>query len=244
MMGEPMAVAFTVWNRPHYLAQVLEAWSRVRGISDAVLLFSCEPGCDEAVDLCKGVDFAEGRVLVNSDRLGASLNTRQALDLGCRVSDYVIQATDDFVPSDDVLELNAWHRDRYRDDPSVLSLVCQRQEAGVEGGPAAVWRTQITGWLPGFHREKWQRVSPHWTDPDLEWYSWIDLAWCQAQGLDILRPALSRAQDIGEVGWQPLPYAFDLIQSQSFSPHYDPQQYYEVQGKRQRGYLETWVEEY
>ena len=61
-MPEPMVVTFTVWNRPHYLRQVLDAWSAVRGIGDAVLEFHCEPGCDEAVDLCLGVGFAERHV--------------------------------------------------------------------------------------------------------------------------------------------------------------------------------------
>ena len=241
-MPEPMVVTFTVWNRPHYLRQVLDAWSAVRGIGGAVLEFHCEPGCDEAVDLCLGVGFAERHVLVNKERLGAAANTKAALDSGCARSDYAILAADDFVPSDDALELHAWHRDSYRDDPTVLALSCQRREAGVEGGPAAVWRTQIIGWLHGFHREKWNLVSALWP-PGVEWYSWIDLEWCQGRGYDILRPALSRAQDIGEAGWQPLPCPFDRIQSECFSPHYPPQEYYEVKGRRERGYLETWIEE-
>ena len=75
-MPEPMVVTFTVWNRPHYLRQVLDAWSAVRGIGGAVLEFHCEPGCDEAVDLCLGVGFAERHVLVNKERLGAAANTK------------------------------------------------------------------------------------------------------------------------------------------------------------------------
>lgn len=244
MPEQPMVVAFTVWNRPHYLRRVLDAWSQVRGISDAVLLFCCEPGCDEAVQMCRDVDFAERQVLVNEERLGATANTKQALDLGCELSDYAILASDDFVPSEDVLELHAWHRDGYRDDPSVLALACWRGIAA-DGGPAAVWRTQTIGWLHGFHREKWALLSPVWMEsPPGDWYTWIDEAWCRGRGYDILRPALSRAQDIGEAGYQPLPCPFDQIQSQCFSPHYPPQQYYEVKGKRERGHLETWVEEY
>ena len=53
-----LTVAFTVNNRPHYLKETLESWSRVWGIEDTHLIFRCEPGCPEAVQLCESVDFA------------------------------------------------------------------------------------------------------------------------------------------------------------------------------------------
>ena len=240
-----MAVAFTVWNRPRYLEQVLAAWSRVRGVEDSRLLFCCEPGCEESAEMCRAVSFADASVTVNDVRLGAMLNTKNALDSAFGDSDYAVLATDDFLPSTDVLELHRWHRDNYADDPTVLSLVCGRGVAA-EGGPAAVWRCQVMGWLPGFHQGKWAMLSERWEESARVaggWYPWIDEQWCFARGYDILLPALSRAQDIGEVGSQPLPCPFDQIESRCFSPHYPPQQYYEVRGRRERGYdfrVEEW----
>lgn len=232
MANWPMVVTFTIWNRPAYLRQVLDGWAQVRGVDSVLLQFTCEPGCPEAVELCRAVDFAETRVQVNDNQLGAMLNTQWALDSAFRFAPYAILATDDFLPSDDVLELHAWHRDNYRDDSSVLSLVCGRGDA-VGGGPAAVWRSQIMGWLPGFHVEKWAMLTRHWTESDQVpggWYPWIDTRWTMGRGYDILLPALSRAQDIGEVG------GTGAAPSRCFSPHYEPQQYYEVQGKRERGW--------
>ena len=245
-MTGPMVVAFTVWNRPDYLRQVLAAWSTVRGIDKAVLQFHCEPGCGEVIQLCKEVGFADRQVHVNPAQLGAAANTKQALDGGCETSDYVVLATDDFLPADDTLDLHAWHRDNYATDPTVLALSCWRGDP-TEGGPAAVWRTQTIGWLHGFHRDKWALVSPLWDANQAHpgfWYLWIDEYFCQTRGYDILRPALSRAQDIGETGYQPLPGPFSQIQSPSFRPHYDPQHYREVPGRRERGILSTWIEDY
>ena len=50
-MNDRPVIAFTVCDRPAYLAWVLESWREVRGIADAHLIFRCEPGCDEAVAL-------------------------------------------------------------------------------------------------------------------------------------------------------------------------------------------------
>ena len=69
---------------------MLDAWSKVRGVGDAVLQFRCEPGCDEVADMCAGADFAERQVAVNPERLGAAANTKLALDEACAASDYAI----------------------------------------------------------------------------------------------------------------------------------------------------------
>jgi len=234
----PVVVAFTTWNRPHYLERVLDAWSRVRGIGSASLLFSCEPGCREVTEMCEAVTFADWTVTVNECQTGAMLNTRRALDAAFRLSDYAILATDDFLPSTDMLELHAWHRDNYRDDPSVLALVCGRGDAA-DGGPAAVWRSQVMGWLPGFHAAKWAVLSERWEESARVpggWYPWIDSRFLLTGEYDVLLPALSRAQDIGEAG------GTGAAPSRCFSEHYPPQEYFEVTGKREHG-LDFRVEE-
>ena len=234
-----MAVSLIAWNRPHYLRQVLDAWAKVRGVGDVLFDCWCEPGCEEAVALCESVDYADRRVHVNPVRLGNWRNTQRSMDGSFEVAPYVIQAVDDNVPSADILELHAWHRDNYADDQSVLALAAGRNPDPAEGGPAAIWRTQVMGWLPGFQRDRWEMLSARWDGadhPQRGWWGWISESWCFPCGLDILRPALSRAQDIGEVGSKPLPYSFDMIYSKCFSEDYPPQQFFEVPGKRERGY--------
>jgi hypothetical protein len=140
--------------------------------------------------------------------------------------------------------LHGWHRDNYKNDETVLALVLGRGLAA-PGGLDAVWRSQVMGWIPGFHREKWAKLSHAWMESDSQpggWYHWVDHEWCIKRGYDILLPAMSRAQDIGEVGSYPLPYEFSRIQSPSFVPDCPPQEYYEVKGRRERG-LDQHIEE-
>ena len=220
-LSTPIAVSFVTWNRADRLGRVLDAWSRVRGIGDAVLEFHCEPGCDEVTALCEAVDFAERKVFVNPSRLGHALNVQKSMDSAFRVTDYAIQACDDFVPAADLLELHAWHRARYADDPTVLALTAGR-DVPAEGGLAAVWRCQLIGALSGFRRDKWQLLSGRWAEGADNWWWWVDRHWCQEGGWDVLFPALSRVWAIAE---EPEP---------SFADDIPPQEYFEVQGKRER----------
>ena len=233
-----MAVVFTVWNRPRYLRQVLDSWAKVRGIGDVLLDFRCEPGCEESVAMCKAVDFADRRVHVNPVRLGDWRNVQQSLDRAFEIVPYAVQATDDHITSADVLELHTWHRDTYVNDQSVLTLCAGRNPEAAEGGPAAVWRGQIMGWLPGFHRDKWAMLTPRWDESNATergWWGWISEHWCFSAGFYILRPALSRAQDIGEVGSRPV-NMFEWHRSKCYSEDYPQQQFFEVTGKRECGY--------
>lgn len=203
-----------------------------------LLDFWCEPGCDESVAMCEAVDFADRRVHVNPVRLGDWRNVQRSLDSVFEVVPYAVVATDDHVTSADVLELYAWHRDAYADDQSVLALCAGRNPDPAEGGPAAVWRGQVMTWLPGFHRDRWEMLAPHWDESNATvrgWWGWISERWCFAGGLDILKPALSRAQDIGEVGGRPV-IMFDWHLSKCYSEDYPPQQFFEVTGRRERGF--------
>lgn len=239
-----MAVALTVWNRPHYLRRVLDSWEKARGIGDVLLDFWCDPGCDEAVAMCEAVDFAPKRIHVNPVRLGDWRNVQQAFSGAFEVAPYVIHSPDDNIASSDILELHAWYRDTYADDQSVIATGAGRNPDPAGGGPAAVWRSQVMSWMSGFHRDRWEMIAPYWEESNATvrgWWGWMSERWCFPGGYDILRPALSRAQDIGEVGNRPV-VMFDWHLSKCFSEDYPPQQFYEVTGQRERGF-ECRVEE-
>ena len=228
-------MAFPVYNRPRYLTRVLDAWSRVRGVADALLVFCCEPGCDEAVELCRRAEFAERAVLLNPERLGHGANTMRSMALAYTLTDYAIAATDDFLPSSDLLELHGWHRALYADDTTVLGLRSGTDRAH-DGGLGAIWRTQLVGALTGFHRHKWAELAASWPGCD-NWWMWADAVWGITAGLDVLAPAISRAEDIGEVGANPLPEPWAVMQARSsFVADVPRTDYHEVRHARERGF--------
>jgi len=230
----------TVWNRPAYLTRTLAAWRQVRDAGNAVFEFACEPGCDETLALCEAVDWAETRVTVNPVRLGHAANVLASMNRAFQAPhcDYAIQAVDDFLPSTDLLELHQWHRARYGRHPEVLALrsgTDRRQD----GGLPAVWRTQLIGILSGFHRHKWALLAAHWDEHEQysNWWWWIDEAWCIGGPFEVLAPAVSRAEDIGEVGANPLPTSWAaLTAASSFVQDVPPQEYFEMPGWRERGF--------
>jgi GNT-I family len=202
-----LTVAFTVTNRPGYLAQVLESWSRVRDIGDAHLIFRCEPGCPETVALCEAVDFAPHTVTVNPRRLGVLANPWHALDDGFKRGDFTVLAEDDLIVSFDVLEYFTWCAQRYRDDPEVLAVTTYQREAQ-PGRYAAVrpvnWELDDGWhfWVWGTWADRWARLRPDWdfTYAHKGWDWRIRDHWVLGQGLKIMAPAMSRSQHIGRDG--------------------------------------------
>ena len=220
-----IAVAFPVHNRPDLLGRVLDGWAKVRGAQDAVFVFCCEPGCDDAVDLCKAVDWADCHVTVNDGTLGHAWNTFKSMQAAFGLADYAVQANDDYLPATNVLELHAWHRENYLTDGSVLALSASRDVPAPDGGFGAVWRCQLIGAMSGFHRHKWAQLAGRWQDGTGNWWRWVNEQWLQSGPcLDVLFPAVSYAKALDE------PDAVNAC----FVPDPPPQDYREVSGWRER----------
>jgi hypothetical protein len=226
----PIIVAFPVFNRPALLERVLESWSRVRGVERASFQFHVEPGCQESAALCRAVGFAESTTLINPARLGHALNVLASMNTAFRHADYAIQALDDFVVSTDILELHDWHRARYEHDSSVLALTSGRDFAAMNPTPHEVWRCKLIGAVSGFHRGKWRMLAERWAEGGANWWAWVNQYWLQEGPYDVLFPALSRADDIG-----------DYHPTTCFLPDPPPQSYEEVTWAREggQGYMRT-----
>jgi hypothetical protein len=240
-------VAFTVNNRPAYLRETLDSWSRVRGIGDAYLLFQCEPGCPEAEDECCAAGFASRAVRVNRQRRGVLANPWQALESAFALpvgSDFVILAEEDLVVSPDVLEYFTWAQ-RYRDDPSVLGVTTHQHEerpGGLPGAAPADWSDpgRWHFWVWGTWRDRWERLLRDSWDttyeengggPSQRGWDWkFRNLLVTGKGMRMIAPSLSRSQHIGRHGGSHCsPADFDVVASRCFAgPDVPPQDYQEV----------------
>lgn len=229
----PVAVAFTVFNRPRLLRQALDGWAKVRGVEDALLIFCCEPGCPEVLEVCDQVDFAGRQVLVNGRRLGHAANVEASMSAAFAYSDYAIQGLDDYVPSTGLLELHQWFRASYAADPSVLALTSGRDVAAPSGGLNGIWRCQLFGALSGFHKAKWELLAGRWDEAtDTDWWAWVNSRWLQSgPRYDVLFPSVSYAMALD-----------DPAANGCFVPDPPPQDYYEITGWRERadGFTRSW----
>jgi hypothetical protein len=220
LVPAPVIIAMTVNNRPRYLKETLESWSRVRGVGEHLMLFSCEPGCDEATDLCRAADFAPGVIARNGRRLGVLANPWAAFDRAFCVSadapvlgDFAVLAEDDMIVSADVLEWFTWCQ-RYRDDPGVLAVTAyQRLErpGGLSGAGDAEWDYHGAHfWVWGTWRDRWETVlrddwdftyAENGGGPLQRGWDWrIRNLYVLGRGMRVIAPSLSRVQHIGRNG--------------------------------------------
>lgn len=247
-MSEPTppgrsAVLLTTFDRPHYLAPVLDAWARVRGLDGWHLRVAVEPS-DAREEVLALVDafvrrtgHPDTEVVLNPTRLGVLENPYVHLDaLFGAGHGFVVRAEDDLVVSDDVLELFAHVAGAYADEPAVATA--HAFSAGPVGpGPDELVREDaFCPWVWGTWRDRWlDRIGPTW-DRDYSTYNGspgFETGWdwnlntrvFPAHGLQAVAPAVSRVRNIGEVGEHGTPG--DLVPAPTFVPHLPPQRFRE-----------------
>jgi len=247
-----MIIAFTVNNRPAYLRETLESWSQVRGIGKCLLVFRCEPGCEQAVALCKAVEFAPRMVIRNESRLGVLASPHAALadafDLGQRLSSpaarFAVLAEEDLIVSPDVLEYFTWAQ-RYEADPAVLGVTTYQhdeQPGAIAGAGPADWTDddQWHFWVWGTWRDRWDRLlRDTWDTMYTEngggeaqrgWDWGFRNRLVIGAGMKMIAPSLCRSQHIGRYGGtHATPDQFEGLLSPCFAGlDVPPQDYQEV----------------
>lgn len=243
-----MIISFTVNNRPDYLRQTLESWSRVRGIDQAYVVFQHEPACPGALSV---TDSALPRTLthriVNKSRAGVLRNPWLALKTAFEFhdADFAILAEEDMVVSPDVLEYFAWCQ-RYRDNPWVLGVTTYQhheQPGGLAGVREADWSRddQWHFWIWGTWRDRWQNLLRNSWDFTYEengggsgqrgWDWKIRNTLVQGKGMKMIAPSLCRSQHIGRDGGSHCtPDQFDGLLSACYAgDDVPPQHYQEIQ---------------
>ena len=240
-----MIIAFTVNDRPEYLRQTLESWSKVRGIENAYLVYQHEPDCPEALRVTdSAIPLALSHRLVNKKLAGVLRNPWLALKTAFEFhdADFAILAEEDLVVSPDVLEYFTWCQ-RYRDDPNVLGVTTYQhheQPGGLSGVREADWSRddQWHFWVWGTWRDRWQNlIRDDWDftyrsdcgcPPDRRgWDWWIRNHLIRDAGMKMIAPSMCRSQHIGKFGGAHCtPDQFDALLSSCYAgPDVPPQEY-------------------
>jgi hypothetical protein len=221
-------IVFTVVGRRDYLTETLQSWSKVRGIEDATMVFLVEPGTT-AVNVCHFFKFArQSLVSVNRTRLGVAGNPWHAMQTGFRLADFVILAEEDTPVSTDVLEYFAWARNWYRDVDSVKAI-CAHQIGEPLGEERDVMRsTHFSPVVWGTWKDTWDVwFRDRWGGPN-GWDAQVNSV-LRKIGCNVIIPARSRSQHIGEYGGAHCtPAYFPHTVSRSWQAEYGPQSYREL----------------
>lgn len=218
---------FPVYNRPHYLAPVLESWQNVRGIEHAHLIYRCEPGHPDIVSMVSQWN-PPADVTVNDRQLGNDRNMLAAVTAGFATgADFVIAAEDDVLVSADLLEYMAWAAGTYAADKTVLAVTAWQ---GDPPGPLAEVRRQEwffggSGW--GMWRDRFGEVRDGWppSGTGYDGYLW---RLAQATGRDVIQPMATRCKNIGEYGVCTSRSMQADWDRQQFTPDIPPQSYWEA----------------
>ena len=196
-------ITMTHCRRPEYSKQVLDALRNCVGIEKYTIVAHVEPGGPvEVWNTIKSIDFAECVPVLNSNVLGISMNTFEALRHGFSLSDvdFVIHIEDDTVPSKDALAYFEWGAETYKADLEILNISGFVRTTQHQENPYLVHR------IPYFSSWGWGTWRDRWEEPGGMLETWNDYAWdvhiYQAIRRDRkeISAYQSRIQNIGRLG--------------------------------------------
>jgi hypothetical protein len=233
-------------DRPGYLAETLDSWSAVRGLSAWPFRFVVEPGgelarCREVIEEFSRRGVArEVEVEVNPERRGVRANPHHALSAAFATGPgFVVVCEEDIVVGDDVLELF----DAVTDDPEVLAVCAfsplsapQPAEVLADGGFSAwVWGTWADRWHDLLDPRWFEAARAPWDGAGAGFDFGIERI-AAATGLRFLAPLASRSDNIGrDGGVHALPEDFEASRAPTFVPHRDPVTWRTARGRGATG---------
>lgn len=235
------SIFFTIYNRPQYLATVLDSWSHVRGLQDWDVQFRFEPSARlrEVTDLVENFISETGlsRVerVINTERLGVLYCPWVGFEDHFRQHDFVVRAEDDLIVSDDILEFFTWADESYHHDQQVAT-VCGHVKTYSDDLAAIHRGTDFSPWIWGTWRDRWNSlIGPTW-DRNYSTYNgypghqsgwdWnLNTRILPMHNKSVIHPRTSRVDNIGVHGTHAV--ASDYEHVLGYRPHVGRQRYYE-----------------
>lgn len=224
------ALAFTTFNRPAYLKQVLDTWKQAIYQSDrsVPVLFSCEPGPPVVQDLVQQFqdEFSRVRIVNNPTIAGVLANPWLAIDRAFDYweVDFVILAEDDSIVYRDILEYFDFAAEKLKEE---TLAICSFSSTIAHDSQA--YEITCKDWFSsivwGIWRAKWAILKESWDfDYTFDGWDWhIRREVLRDNNLKCAFPTMSRSQHIGrDGGVHCRPSEFDALKAPSFAGDIKP----------------------
>lgn len=197
-MNYKKIITLPVYRRPNYTKQVLEGLRNCYGIKDYTICIFAEPGYPEVIDVIKSFTDLNIRLTINEKQLGLPSNTRQCLDYGFSVSDFVIHIEDDTVPNKDCLEFYEWVRDEYEKDKEIYTITAYNRCDPTPNDHDIYHEVRRRQW---FHSTSWATWQDRWKEIKNGWIQ-FDNTWSNSvqntrKNRCEIYPCIARVQNIG-----------------------------------------------
>lgn len=202
-------LVFTAYHRPHYFAQVLDAWTRVRGFTDwkPVVLLEPSSQADAMTTLAENAGAAVRR---NPHRYGVLSNPWHALNTAfADGADFAVLAEDDLLPSTDILEMFAWAAEQLRATNTLTVCAAslaptaqpdQQHHISLSGTFCSqIWGTWNSRWDVAL-RDTWDHTYSTGANGAEAGWDWNIYRRIVPAGWRVAHPVASRATHIGEHG--------------------------------------------
>ena len=192
----------SLYNRPAYTKQVLDALVRCKGIEEYKLLIHIDPGCAEVVKIAEACPLNK-QIILNQTRLGCSENILKALSHGFAYADFVIHCEDDILYAPDALKYFEFMNAKFKDDKTIFSISSYRRDpCPKEEFYSYLKWPWFVPWGWGTWRDRFEEMEATFrSSKHNPAYCWDECVNHEARGDRFeIYPALARSQNIGELG--------------------------------------------
>lgn len=235
------SIVFTVCQRPYYLKESLESWSKVRGFRDWRLIFMIEPTkvVNEQVKVIDELSHPNKQLIFNKERLGVLNNPWQGFEKSFSTgAEFTIIGEEDIVVSEDILEYFNYAIDTRTFDLDVLTVCSNLREKEFEPDrdyevledirfDPLIWGTWKSRW-DNVIRNTWDHDYSTGTDSQGAGWDWnLNTRIMPQNGFKSLFPVNSRSQHIGRLeGTHCTPSYYEETMSPSFKVSRERGEYY------------------
>jgi hypothetical protein len=219
-------------DRPQYLEQTLNSWSRIRPTEGWEFGFAVEPGkhLRRVLDMIYAwlTEYQPtGWVLHNQKRLGVLRNPHMLLDYAFGDYEFVVLCEEDVEVSNDILEFFSCMSNRYRDEQEVLAVCAENWCAPGNTHDAVFLDPRFCPLVWGTWRDRWEKTLRDTWDLDYSTgnadgshagWDWNINRIIKRDGFKVAAPGVARSLHIGRKGVHMLEQDFAASQSPTYVP--------------------------